>query len=446
MDLPAQWSEPLAGDAANQATKHAQWWTSFNDPTLNSLIERAVESNYDLRIAAARVRQARASLAVVKADLWPSVDASGSYTREYGGPNNSASGVLLDNNLFQTGFDAAWEIDVFGGTRRAIQAAGADISAAQFGRDDVLVSLLAEVALNYVEVRAFQQRIVIARDSIKSEEDSLDITRAKFKGGVSSELDVTQAAALEATTRSEIPSLESARQTAIHHLGVLLGQAPGALLDELSPEGLIPAAPPEVPVGLPSVLLRRRPDVRQAERQLAAATARIGVATADLFPKFSLTGAVGLESISASDWFTAGSRFWSLGPTVQWRIFDAGRIRANIRVQDAIEEQALETYEKTVLTSMEDVENALVAYAKEKVRYQALKDAVDANRRSLQLANQLYAKGLIDFLNVVDAQRSLYQAQDQFVQSELALSADVIALYKALGGGWESEPRHEAMK
>jgi NodT family efflux transporter outer membrane factor (OMF) lipoprotein len=196
MDLPAQWSEPLAGDAANHAMKHAQWWTSFNDPTLNSLIERAVKSNYDLRIAAARVRQARASLAVVKADLWPSVDASGSYTREYGGPNNSAFGVLLDNNLFQTGFDAAWEIDVFGGTRRAIQAAGADISAAQFGRDDVLVSLLAEVAFNYVEVRAFQQRIVIARDNIKSEEDSLDITRAKFKGGVSSELDVTQAAAL----------------------------------------------------------------------------------------------------------------------------------------------------------------------------------------------------------------------------------------------------------
>jgi len=226
---------------------------------------------------------------------------------------------------------------------------------------------------------------------------------------------------------------------------VLLGQAPGALLEELSPEGIIPAAPPGVPVGLHSVLLRRRPDVRQAERQLAAAAARIGVATADLFPKFSLTGAVGLESISAGDWFTAGSRFWSLGPTVQWRIFDAGRIRGNIRVQDALEEQALETYEKTVLTSMEDVENALVAYAKEKVRYQALKDAVDANRRSLQLANQLYTKGLVDFLNVVDAQRSLYQAQDQFVQSELTLSTNVIALYKALGGGWESE-RHEAMK
>jgi len=218
----------------------------------------------------------------------------------------------------------------------------------------------------------------------------------------------------------------------------LLGQPPGALLTELSEEAPIPAAPPEVPVGLPSELLLRRPDVQRAERQLAAANARIGAATADLFPKFSLTGAVGYQGISAGDWFDDGSRFWSLGPTAQWNIFDAGRIRANIKVQDARQEQALENYEKTVLASFEDVENALVGYAKEQVRLRSLEDAVKSSRESLRLANQLYANGLANFINVLDAERTLYQAQDQLVQSRRSVSANLIALYKALGGGWEN--------
>jgi len=194
-----------------------------------------------------------------------------------------------------------------------------------------------------------------------------------------------------------------------------------------------------VPVGLPSELLRRRPDVRRAERQLAAATARIGVQTAELFPRFSLTGAAGLQSISASDWFTGGSKFWSAGPTVQWRVFDAGRIRANIRVQTAKQEEALAAYEKAVLTSLQDVENALVAYAQEQVRSRSLKDEADAEQRAVELANELYTKGLADFLNVLDAQRSLYQAQDRLVQSQKAVSQNLVALYKALGGGWEGE-------
>jgi len=194
-----------------------------------------------------------------------------------------------------------------------------------------------------------------------------------------------------------------------------------------------------VPVGLPSELLRRRPDVRRAERQLAAATARIGVQTAELFPRFSLTGAAGLQSISASDWFTGGSKFWSAGPTVQWRVFDAGRIRANIRVQTAKQEEALAAYEKAVLISLQDVENALVAYAQEQVRSRSLKDEADAEQRAVELANELYTKGLADFLNVLDAQRSLYQAQDRLVQSQKAVSQNLVALYKALGGGWEGE-------
>jgi len=209
----------------------------------------------------------------------------------------------------------------------------------------------------------------------------------------------------------------------------------------LSTVAPIPTPPPEVPVGLPSDLLLRRPDVRRAERELAAATAQIGAAKADLFPKFSLTGAAGFQSVSAGDWFTSGSKFWSLGPTVQWNIFDAGRIRANVKVKNARQEQALASYEKTVLASFEDVENALVAYAKEQVRRRALEDAARSSQESLRLANQLYSNGLANFINVLDAERSLYQVQDQLVQSERAVSANLISLYKALGGGWEMESR-----
>ena len=255
-----------------------------------------------------------------------------------------------------------------------------------------------------------------------------------------------QAAALLANTRSVIPLLESSIQASIHRLGVLLGQPPGALLAELSRQAPIPAAPPQVPAGLPSDLLRRRPNIQQAERQLAASTARIGVATADLFPKFSLTGVAGFQSISASDWFTGESKFWQVGPTVQWRLFEAGRIRANIRVQNARQDQALAAYEKTVLTSLEDVENSLVAYAKEQIRRRSIEDAVKSSQDSLHLANQLYSNGLASFINVLDAERSLYQAEDALVQSDKAVTQNVISLYKALGGGWEilKPPSHLA--
>jgi len=439
--VSGKWSEPLEGGVTNRTARASEWWTTFNDPKLNSLIVRAVQSNHDLRIAEARLRQARAQRRFSTADFWPTMDASASYTRERASKNVNQPSNPFENNLYQAGFDAAWEIDVFGGKRRALEAATADAAASEEDRNDTLVSLLAEVARNYVELRGLQQRLLITRDNIKSQQDALEVTQARFKGGVASELDVTQAAALLASTRSQLPSLETSLKQTMHQLAVLLGQQPGALLAELSGEGPIPPTPPEVPVGLPSELLRRRPDVRRAERQLAAATARIGVQTAELFPKFSLTGAAGLQSVSASDWFTGGSKFWSAGPTVQWRIFDAGRIRANVRVQNEKQEESLAVYEKAVLTSLQDVENALVAYAQEQVRYRSLKDQTEADRRQVELANELYTKGLADFLNVLDAQRSLYQAEDQLVQSEKTISQNLVALYKALGGGWEPETR-----
>src|SRR5206468_5680847 len=253
------------------------------------------------------------------------------------------------------------------------------------------------------------------------------------------ELDVKQAESLLATTQAQLPTIETAVKQSIHRIGVLVGQLPEALNVELAPEAGIPVTPPNVPVGLPSDLLRRRPDVRRAERQLAASNADIGVEVAELFPKFSLLGTGGFQSLSASDWFVPGGKYWSAGPTVTWRLLDFGRIRAQIKAANARQQQVLAAYEKTVLTSFEDVEDALVAYANEQIRYRSLNEAVAANQRSLELANELYTKGLGNFLNVLDAERSLYQTEDQLVDSERAVTANLVALYKALGGGWETK-------
>jgi NodT family efflux transporter outer membrane factor (OMF) lipoprotein len=436
-----------------RAAVTAQWWTTFQDPLLESLITRAVQANRDLRTAEARVREARALRGVTASDLGPTINVSGPYARQRvsenaltlpsstGGNSTSSGGTPFfkpEQDLFQTGFDARWEIDLFGGVRRSIEAANADLAASQEGLRDTLVFVLAEVARNYVEVRGFQRRLAIAQDNIKTQQATLEITRARFNAGLTSALDVTQAASQLATTQSQLPSLETSVKQGIHRLGVLTGQAPGALLTELSAAKPIPTAPPEVLVGLPAELLRRRPDVRQAERQLAAATARIGVATADLYPKLSLTGALGLESVKLTDLFTPASRIWSVGPTLSWPIFDAGRIRANIAVQDARTEQQLSTYEQTVLKALADVENALVAYSQEQMRRVKLADAVAANQRAVALANELYRTGLGTFLNVLDSRRALFASQSDLAQSEATISTDIVALYKALGGGWET--------
>ena len=447
-NAPKQWSEPLAGGETNHPASIATWWKSFDDRELDSLVARAVSSNLDLRIAQARVREARAQLGIANSELYPTVDAGGSYSHlrvpENAVARNSISlphGASWENNEYQTGFDASWELDVFGGKRRGTEAANADVAAAVFSQQDVQVTLVSEVARNYVTARGYQQRLAIAHQNIKSQQAALALSKDRFQNGLTTSLDTEQAATVLAQTEAQVPALETALQESIHRLAVLLGQQPGALLTELATEAPIPTKPPTVPVGLPSDLLRRRPDIRSAERQLAGANAQIGVATAELFPKFYLTGAAGFQSISTSTLFTAGSRYFDMGPTVQWRIFDAGRIRSNIRVQNARQEQALNVYEKTVLTSLEEVENALVACAKEQARNVSLRHAVETSQHSLQLANQQYTTGLTTFINVLDAERSLYQAQDDLVQSDQAVTQNLIALYKALGGGWAADDR-----
>jgi outer membrane protein, multidrug efflux system len=427
-----------------QTAPLANWWTALKDPVLDSLIERAVRGNLDLQLAQARVREARAQRGVVKGDLLPDVDASGSYQRsrfsknsfpdDTGGSTNS-----VDGDLYQAGFDASWEIDVFGRVRRNIEAADADIESAIEDRRNILVTLLAEVARNYTDLRAAQRQADIARANLKAQQETMELTRVRFEAGLVSNLDVARAEAQVQTTASQIPQFEITERQSIHLLSVLVGREPAALVQALSAKSAIPNTPPEVPVGLPSELVRRRPDIRRAERDLAAATARIGVATADLFPRFSITGALGLSSAKIGNLGESDSGFWSIIPGVSLPIFNRGRIRSNIAVQNAREEQALTVYEQTVLTSLREVEDALVAFSKDRNRRQTLARAVDANRRAVDLANQLYRQGLTDFLSVLQSQKDLFESEDSLTQSDRSVTADFIALYKALGGGWEIE-------
>jgi NodT family efflux transporter outer membrane factor (OMF) lipoprotein len=442
---PQHWSEPLAGGETDRAAALATWWRSFGDPELDSLVERALASNLDLRAAEARVRQARAASGLADAQRWPQADLSGSAARAKESANQPLIGGALPpgtaftSGVYQGGFDASWELDLFGGLRRGAEAADADLAAAGFSRADAQVTLVAEVARDYILARGFQQRLAIARQNLTAQRDIVNLARDRHRQGLTSDLEPEQAATVLAQTEAQVPALEAGLQRAIHHLGVLLGQQPGALQAELEAQAPIPTAPPQVPAGLPADLLRRRPDIRMAERQLAAATARIGLATADLYPKFSLTGAYGYLSTESGRLVSSDSRTWSVGPTFQWHLLDAGRVRANIRIQDARQEQALAAYQKAVLVGFEDVENALVAYAKEQARNVPLRSAVASSRNALEISRDQYANGLTSFLNVLDAERSLYQAQDTLVQSDQAVAQDLIALFKALGGGWEAQ-------
>ncbi len=459
LSTPSAWNEAQQTGIDATGTDLERWWTTFNDPLLNSLVERAVRSNLDLRAAEARIREARANRAVVAAGAWPTINTSGSYTRVRssenafaispqgggggGGTGGGSSGgggggSNLDQNFYKTGFDASWEIDVFGGVRRGVEAADATIDAAVEDRRDVFVSLLGDVAKNYIDTRGFQRQLAVSRANLKTQQETLELTRVRFQAGLANDLEVAQQEAQVNTTASVIPLLENSLKHAAYSLDLLLGLEPGALAGELSQDAPIPSLPSKVLVGLPSELLRRRPDIRRAERQLAAATAQVGSAMADLFPKFSLTGVVGLTSINASDWLTRGSRFWNVGPTISWPIFDAGKIRANIEVRNAQQEQALTQYEKSVLSAFQDVETALVNYGNEQATYRSLTEAVAANRRAVTMANELYIRGLNDFLNVLDTQRALYATETALTQSQATMTSNLVALYKALGGGWES--------
>lgn len=305
----------------------------------------------------------------------------------------------------------------------------------------MLVSLLAEVARNYIQVRSDQRRIAIALENIGTQRQTVELTQARFEAGLGTELDVAQARAQLASTESRVPLLESSSRQAMHQLAILLGEEPGALLETLSTPGPIPVGPEAVPMGLPSELLKRRPDIRRAERELAAATARIGEAKADLFPRFALVGALGHQSMDIRDLALSSSRAWTYGPSVRWPVFDAGRIRARVAERDALQEQTLIRYEQTILAALKDVEDALVAHAKERSSREARIVAERSNERAYQIASELYAQGLKDFLNVLISQLALYAAQDALAESDQAVVTFMVSLFKALGGGWDPEER-----
>lgn len=446
---PPQWTS-LNGGETNGPVELAQWWKNFGDTNLDAYIAIAIQSNLTLRVAEARVREARAQKGIVSANLWPSLSANGSYSAnrysDNAFPPLTGFGISPDYNLYDANLDAVWELDIFGGTRRAVQAATAQISSAEYSQRDVLVSVLAEVARDYISARAYQERLAIARDNIKAERDVLDLTSNRFESGLGTDLDVEQSKALLSTTESQIPSLEIGFDESVRGLAVLLGQSPDALMNEMTAQKDIPITPPMVPVGLPSDLLLRRPDVQKAEQDLASATAQIGVAKADLYPKFSLTGIAGFQSTSAGNWFDYVNRYWSAGPTVQWELFEAGSIVANIHVQNARQEEALNTYQQTVLVALEETENALTSYAKEQVRRESLNQSVEANKAAFDLSTQLYKSGLADFIRVLDSEQSLFITQDALVQSDQNVSQNLVQLYKALGGGWEEEEQSSLQK
>ena len=423
------------GEAALQT-----WWKELGDPKLEELIGRAGESSLDLREARSRIREARAGLGVASGQRLPNVAATGFASRnklsDHGPlePLADLVGGLDPASLYSAGFDASWEIDVFGRIRRSVESASAGYQASIEDYRDVLVSLFAEVAINYVEVRTLQDRIAYALANAAAQRESVGLTGDLHQAGASSALDVAQAESNLAATEALIPSLEIGLSRALNRLAVLLGEAPGSLYQELADGGEIPSPPAEVATGLPVDLLRQRPDVRRAERQLAAQSARIGVATSDLYPRFSLSGFFALEARSLSD-LTDGSS-WGIVPAVRWNIFDRGRIRSAIEVEEARAEQAVVRYERAVLRALEEVENALVAYSLEQRRRERLGAAVAATERTVELVRIQYRSGLTDFQNVLDAQRSLFQQQDQLAASDGQVSRNLIALYKALGGGW----------
>ena len=352
-------------------------------------------------------------------------------------------------DLYQAGFDASWELDIWGQVRREVEAAGDNIDAAVENRRNVLVSLLSEVATTYSQYRGFQRELSIANENIGVQKYTLGITQQKATAGLTgtTQLEVSQAQALVYSTEAQVPALEQDINQTAHKLAILLGEPPDALLVDLATTKPIPDAKiPDVPLGLPSDLLRRRPDIRNSERQLAMATANIGVAVSDLFPQVTLNGSLGIDSSTLHGLGNYGNRSWSVGPAISWPIIDWGRIRSNIEVQNALQEQAYLTYQETVLNALQEVEDSAIAYSREQVRRKSLADAVEADKIAVNLATQRYNAGLTDFLSVLVTEQNLYAAEDELVQSEETVSANLVALYKALGGGWEPVEKQQKMQ
>ncbi len=443
---PTKWHSELQEGLNVEQTNPvnlARWWIILDDSQLVTLEERAIEGNLDLQVAQSRIREARAMRGISRAQFFPTLDAGATATKFR---SSEETGTGNEQDLYSAGFDASWELDLFGGVQRSVEAAQADLEATRENRNALLVSLLAEVALNYVEVRTYQSRLEVSRANIKAQLESYELNDSRFQAGIIGELAVQESLRILEGSRSQIPRLEAGLDAAKNRLAVLLGERPGNLHKELATKQPLPSLPLSVAIGIPAETLRHRPDVRRAERELAAQTARIGVATADLYPKFRLFGTLGLESLSAGNLFQSSSRTWGIGPRTSWNLFDGGTIRKNIEIQNARQEEALIHYELTILRTLEEVENALVNYAKEQQRRDFLAKASVAAERTTALAQDQYKAGLVSFNNVLDADRALLVLQDELAQSDGTVISNLIRLYKALGGGWNAITSAESEK
>ena len=446
MDLPSAWTETLPSPEQQAAATERlkEWWASFHDPLLDRLVAQAIAGNEDLRIARQRLIQARAGRAIAASVDYPQIKAGASRLQSNSSTTVDYPPGIGQYRTWELGFDASWEIDVFGGTKRAEQAADAEIGAAIEDRRTILVSLLAEVAGDYASLRASQLRLSIAMRNIEASRKAFDLTQQEFQRGLGTDLDVAQARAQWDNVRSAPPTLRAAVARLSHAIAVLVGGFPGDLEAELSKPALLMAVPASLPVALPSETLVNRPDVRRAERRYAAASAQIGVATAELFPHFSIPLAIDPTSATISSLFLAKSLDWSIGLAASTLVYDGGKTDARIESAKAAAESARIAYEQTVRGAFRDVEDALVNYQTETERNGTLKEAAADSDLALDRATKLYSAGLTDFLKVLDSERAAFAAEDVEAQSRLARVQDVIALFKALGGGWQGVTFEEA--
>ena len=441
-------TQPATASATTRPVDISVWWKSFGDPELDSLIDRAIAANFDLEIALTRLQEARTAEVVVEGGALPELEASGGAARGSGtnstksrvsGPLNAGTNTTGLKEITQVvGFDAGWELDLWGRYRREMEAAKDDTQAAAEARNTVLITLVSDVARAYMDARSLQMRLKIADDNIKIEQATVEVVQERFDRGLTNELDLALARRQLATLQSEIAPLRDEISVAQRRLAVLLGEYPDALSVELQQPGGLPELPRRIETGLPLDLLRRRPDIREAERDLAANTALIGAQIADLFPNVAVTAGAGLQGQGLGRTPAGNSFIWSAGPTAYWPLLDFGALDAVIDIQDLRTHEALVNYKKMIVGAVEEVENALSAYSSEQDRLQDLGDALVASQRAVTLANERYDRGLTDFLNVTDAERQLYEIQDQYAVAQENVVVQYIAIYKSLGGGWET--------
>ena len=433
-----QFAGAEANTYATTPDPQAQFWRQFDDETLNQLISQALTSNHDLRIALGHLVEARAARRESTFDLAPTVTASGGHTNEL--VPSVQAGFPFSTSFYDAGFDATWELDLFGRVRRNVEAHKAELQGTEASLRDAQVSVIAEVARTYFELRGQQTQLEVAQRNVVNQTDTLKLTQARLDAGRGTELDTSRAQSQLSTTLSTIAPLQAAIARSIHRLGVLTGRDPNALTDLLTPVHDLPDLPKIVAIGDPATLLRRRPDIRVAERQLAASTALVGVAIGDYFPKVTFTGNFTYAAASPGNLGTAPSRSYLIGPGISWAAFDLGRVQAQVAQARARDDVALATYEKTVLGALEETENALVTHARARDSLTHVADAAEASSTAARLARTRYKGGYVDFLEVLDAERTQLEAEDRLAQSRTDTATSLIAVYKALGGGWEQAP------